>query len=137
MTNRETVRQISTTAGPIDCLDVGVGPAVLLLTFRDQSRSILRAGRRGGFARRGRQPGSSEFRGPGDARSCSYPHEVVADLRAELSADRERKVQAVDLTTKQFWQYQTSLRSKKFRVIAGTFNGLDSSVRAIDLQPGA
>ena len=75
--------------------------------------------------------------GPGDARSCTYPHEVVADLRAEPSADRERKVQAVDLTTKQFWQYQTSLRSNKFRVIAGTFNGLDSSVRAIDLQPGA
>jgi hypothetical protein len=91
-----------------------------VLTFRDQSRSILRAGRRGGRARRRRQCGSSEFRGLGDARSCTYPHEVVADLRAEPSADRERKVQAVDLTTKRFWQYQTSLRSNKFRVIAGT-----------------
>jgi hypothetical protein len=80
---------------------------------------------------------SSEFRCLGDARSCTYPHEVVAHLRAEPSADRERRVQAVDLTTKQFWQYQTSLRSNKFRVIDGTFNGLDSSVRAIDLQPGA
>ena len=135
MTNRETVRQISTTAGPIDCLDVGVGPAVLLLTFRDQSRSILRAGRRGGFARRGRQRGSSEFRARA-TRAPVDPHKVVADLRAEPSADRERKVQAVDLTTKQVGS-QTSLRSKKFRVIAGTFNGLDSSVRAIDLQPGA
>jgi hypothetical protein len=62
---------------------------------------------------------------------------VVADLRAEPSADRVRKARAVDLSTKQFWQYQTSLRSNKFRVIAGTLNGLDFSVRAIDSQPGA
>lgn len=48
----------------------GSGGQGLVLTFRDQSRSILRAGRRGGRARRGRQCGSSEFRGLGDARSC-------------------------------------------------------------------
>ena len=53
-------------------------------------------------------------------RSCTYPHEVVADLRAEPSANRERKARAVDLTTKQFWQYQTSLRSNKLKVIART-----------------
>jgi hypothetical protein len=127
---RSGLSELKRPTADTTCLSQG-----LVLTFRDQSRSILRAGRRGGRARRGRQCGSSEFRGPGRRALLYLPSRVVAELRAEPSADRERKVQAVDLTTKQFWQYQTSLRSNKFRVIAGTFNGLDSSVQAIDLQP--
>lgn len=62
-------------------------------SFRDQSRSILRAGRGGGHARRGRQCGSSEF-SPGRRALQAIPSRSGSGPpRRAFSADRERNVQ--------------------------------------------
>jgi hypothetical protein len=71
----------------------------LVLTFRISRARYCELGVAADVLAVGDNVAPQNFGGLGDARSCTCPHEVVADLRAEPSADRERKVQAVDLTT--------------------------------------